>query len=325
MAGERPNGEWRRRTLAWYEMPTDHCELCGRPLPGRVWAVSEEAPSVSSAGRTAGCSPAREPARNGRPGSRCFTSASTRAVPSRISSHSTTRPASRRRARAPRPPPTRRGPSSTRSRPPASTGRSRDDRPRHDSRDERALLEQRGAEVIFVTTAGFRDVPIIQRVDKKDPYDLQWEKPRPFVERRTPRGRRESGRGRHSARPLLATEVDPLGEISRLEARDGPVPAVAVSLLFACEPRARGPARRGAAHTLSGTASLRLARDRADLAGVRAREHDDRGCVPEAGRRSAGRPLRAGSCGTRLRRLVFGHQVERRPGRRLRRRRALRR
>ena len=40
MAGERPNGEWRRRTLAWYEMPTDHCELCGRPLPGRVWAVS---------------------------------------------------------------------------------------------------------------------------------------------------------------------------------------------------------------------------------------------------------------------------------------------
>jgi hypothetical protein len=26
--------------LAWYEMPTTHCELCGRPLPGRVWLVA---------------------------------------------------------------------------------------------------------------------------------------------------------------------------------------------------------------------------------------------------------------------------------------------
>jgi hypothetical protein len=41
-ATEGPSGEWRRRTLAWYEMPTFHCELCGRPLPGRVWAVAED-------------------------------------------------------------------------------------------------------------------------------------------------------------------------------------------------------------------------------------------------------------------------------------------
>jgi ribosome-binding protein aMBF1 (putative translation factor) len=42
MAAERPSGEWRRRALAWYEMPTVHCELCGRPLTGRVWAVTGE-------------------------------------------------------------------------------------------------------------------------------------------------------------------------------------------------------------------------------------------------------------------------------------------
>jgi N-methylhydantoinase A len=40
-----------------------------------------------------------------------------------------------------------------------------------------ALLERTGARVVFVTTEGFRDVPLIQRIDKKDPYDLQWQKP----------------------------------------------------------------------------------------------------------------------------------------------------
>ena len=99
-----------------------------------------------------------------------------------------------------------------------------------------ALLERRGAEVIFVTTAGFRDVPIIQRVDKKDPYDLQWEKPRPFVERESclEVDERVAADGT-PARPLLATEVDRLGhEIARrLEVCDGPAPAVAISLLFA--------------------------------------------------------------------------------------------
>jgi hypothetical protein len=41
MADERPTGEWRRRPLAWYEMPTSHCELCGRPLTSRVYAVRD--------------------------------------------------------------------------------------------------------------------------------------------------------------------------------------------------------------------------------------------------------------------------------------------
>jgi N-methylhydantoinase A len=46
-----------------------------------------------------------------------------------------------------------------------------------------ALLERKGARVLYLTTEGFTDIPFIQRVDKKDPYDLQWQKPRPFVSR----------------------------------------------------------------------------------------------------------------------------------------------
>lgn len=47
-----------------------------------------------------------------------------------------------------------------------------------------AVLERRGARVLYLTTDGFQDVPFIQRIDKKDPYDLQWQKPVPFVARR---------------------------------------------------------------------------------------------------------------------------------------------
>ena len=47
-----------------------------------------------------------------------------------------------------------------------------------------ALLERRGARVIYLTTMGFEDIPYIQRVDKKSPYDLQWKKPEPFVRHR---------------------------------------------------------------------------------------------------------------------------------------------
>ena len=47
-----------------------------------------------------------------------------------------------------------------------------------------AVLERSGARVIYLTTAGFEDIPYIQRIDKQDPYDLQWLKPQPFVARR---------------------------------------------------------------------------------------------------------------------------------------------
>ncbi len=47
-----------------------------------------------------------------------------------------------------------------------------------------AVLQRRGAEVLYLTTAGFEDIPFIQRINRKSEYDLHWLKPRPLVRRR---------------------------------------------------------------------------------------------------------------------------------------------
>jgi N-methylhydantoinase A len=47
-----------------------------------------------------------------------------------------------------------------------------------------ALLERKGATVAYVTTAGFRDVPFIQRGNRKFHYDMSWVKPKPLALRR---------------------------------------------------------------------------------------------------------------------------------------------
>ena len=41
-----------------------------------------------------------------------------------------------------------------------------------------------GPTVVFVTNAGFEDVPFIGRLDKERLYDLHWQKPKPLVRRR---------------------------------------------------------------------------------------------------------------------------------------------
>ena len=46
------------------------------------------------------------------------------------------------------------------------------------------VLQRRGAEVLYVTTAGFEDIPFIQRINRKSEYDLHWLKPQPLVSRR---------------------------------------------------------------------------------------------------------------------------------------------
>jgi N-methylhydantoinase A len=47
-----------------------------------------------------------------------------------------------------------------------------------------AILERRGAKIAFVTTRGFRDVPFLQRHDRRSIYDLRYRKPAPPVRRR---------------------------------------------------------------------------------------------------------------------------------------------
>ena len=46
------------------------------------------------------------------------------------------------------------------------------------------LLERKKQLPGLITTRGFRDVVFIQRMNRKHHYDLGWDKPRPFVERR---------------------------------------------------------------------------------------------------------------------------------------------
>ncbi len=43
------------------------------------------------------------------------------------------------------------------------------------------ILERNGAEVAYLATAGFRDVPFIQRGNRRDHYDITWIKPDPLV------------------------------------------------------------------------------------------------------------------------------------------------
>jgi N-methylhydantoinase A len=47
-----------------------------------------------------------------------------------------------------------------------------------------AILERKGARIAFVTTRGFRDIPFLQRHDRRNIYDLRYAKPRPRVLRR---------------------------------------------------------------------------------------------------------------------------------------------
>jgi N-methylhydantoinase A len=47
-----------------------------------------------------------------------------------------------------------------------------------------AVLQRRGTRVLYVTTAGFEDVPFIGRLDKEELYNLHWQKPAPLVNRR---------------------------------------------------------------------------------------------------------------------------------------------
>lgn len=47
-----------------------------------------------------------------------------------------------------------------------------------------AVLERKGATLAYVTTKGHRDVPFIQRGNRKSHYDMSWVKPKPLVKRR---------------------------------------------------------------------------------------------------------------------------------------------
>ncbi len=98
-----------------------------------------------------------------------------------------------------------------------------------------ALLTRRGANVLYITTQGFEDIPYIQRMNRKHHFSLKWRKPKPLVERRNCFGVRE--RLDFHGRVLIPLEDAAIEEVARtIEQRlpeypDGSV-AIAVCLLF---------------------------------------------------------------------------------------------
>jgi N-methylhydantoinase A len=93
-----------------------------------------------------------------------------------------------------------------------------------------AVLERKGAVVAYVTTKGFRDVPFIQRGNRKFHYDMSWVKPKPLVKRRHCFELNE----RIDAHGRVVTVLDE-GEVRRVAAAIRAIPeieAVAVCLLF---------------------------------------------------------------------------------------------
>ncbi len=69
-----------------------------------------------------------------------------------------------------------------------------------------AVIQRLGPTVIFITNAGFEDVPFIGRLDKERLYDLHWQKPKPLVLRRHCLG--VAGRVDHNG--ALVEQLDPV-------------------------------------------------------------------------------------------------------------------
>jgi N-methylhydantoinase A len=95
------------------------------------------------------------------------------------------------------------------------------------------ILQRQGARLCLLTTAGFEDLPYIQRINRPLAYSLQWRKPKPLVRRRMTVGVHEridpSGA---VVEPLTESECERVVALVRtLVERDG-VEAVAICLLF---------------------------------------------------------------------------------------------
>jgi N-methylhydantoinase A len=93
-----------------------------------------------------------------------------------------------------------------------------------------AILERKGARIAYVTTSGFRDVPFIQRGNRKYHYDINWVKPKPLVKRRHcfEVDERLDSQGEIIAAPDEAG----LHSMARAIAADPEIEAVAVVFLF---------------------------------------------------------------------------------------------
>jgi N-methylhydantoinase A len=93
-----------------------------------------------------------------------------------------------------------------------------------------AILERKGATVAYLATKGFKDVPFIQRGNRKFHYDINWVKPKPLVKRRHCFEVEE--RIDSVGEVLKAPDEKALRTLARQIGADREIDAVAVTLLF---------------------------------------------------------------------------------------------
>jgi len=99
-----------------------------------------------------------------------------------------------------------------------------------------AILERRGAVVAYVATRGFRDVPFIQRGNRRSHYDITWIKPSPLVAHR--HCYEVDERVDRDGQVVTPLDENGVRELAQTIKQDGRIDAVAVSLLFSfLEPR----------------------------------------------------------------------------------------
>ena len=94
-----------------------------------------------------------------------------------------------------------------------------------------AVLTRTGADVVYLTTQGFEDIPYIQRINRKNHYDYVWRKPQPFVRRRDIIGIPE--RVDAEGNTLTPVDLDRVKDAAReIAGRGGDPIAVAICFLF---------------------------------------------------------------------------------------------
>ena len=93
-----------------------------------------------------------------------------------------------------------------------------------------AILERKGATVGYVTTAGFKDIPFIQRGNRRSHYDITWIKPKPLVKRRHCYEISE----RVMANGEVEVPLDEAGvrEMAKKIKQEGEIEALSVNFLF---------------------------------------------------------------------------------------------
>ena len=96
-----------------------------------------------------------------------------------------------------------------------------------------ALIQRRGANVAYITTKGFEDVPFIQRLDKEEVYNLQWQKPKPLIKRANCFGVEERiGYKGQIIKPLDWKALKKFRQVIDKQFKEDNLNAIAICLLF---------------------------------------------------------------------------------------------